>query len=137
MGLYIHSEVHMKLRDVLLAQPDYQNDGPGAIFPWQEPPYAAPSAPPGLGAPPQQPTALGVAELLKARFRPPPTGGKKHKEFRWITTSLTSDPTEDTSPRFIDWEASSSLFVAVDILTHHDGIRHSGLEGQSSLSPEP
>ena len=98
-----------------------------------EPPYAAPSAPPGLGAPPQQPTALGVAELLKARFRPPPIGGKKPKEFRWITTSLTSDPTEDISPRFTNWEASSSLFVAVDILTHHDGIRHSGLEVQSSI----
>jgi hypothetical protein len=26
------------------------------------------------------------------------------------------------------------LYVAVDILTHHDGIRHSDLEGQSSTT---
>ena len=116
----------MKLRDILLCQPDYLYEGPWAISPWLEPPYAAPSAQPGLGAPPQQPTAVGIAELLKARFRPPPIGGKKPKEFRWITSCLTSDPTEDTSPRITDWEASSSLFVAVDILSHHDNIRHSG-----------
>ena len=49
-----------------------------------------------------------------------------------FTTCITADPTEDTAPRYSDWEACASLYVAVDILTHHDGIRHSGLEGQSS-----
>jgi len=122
----------MALRDVLLRQPDFYSDSPGLYSPWLEPPFAAPSVSPGLGAPPQQRTACDIAELLKARFRPSPTGGKKPREFRWITTCLTSDPTEDTSPRIADWEASASLFVAVDILTHTDGIRHSGLEGQSS-----
>ncbi len=47
-------------------------------------------------------------------------------------TCLTSDLTEDTSPKYNDWEACASLYVAVDILTHHDGVRYSGLEGQSS-----
>ena len=75
VGLHIRSEVHMKLRDILLCQPDYLYEGPRAISPWLEPPYAAPSAQPGLGAPPQQPTAVGTAELLKARFRPTPHRG--------------------------------------------------------------
>jgi len=70
-----------------------------------------------------------VADLLKAHFRPATIGGKKPKEFRRVTTCLTSDPTEDTTPKYSDWKACASLYVAVDILTHHDGIRHSGLEG--------
>lgn len=132
VGLQVSSEIHMNLRDVLLRQPDYHSDGTGPYSPWLEPPFAAPSVPPGLGAPRRQRSACETAELLKARFRPPPIGGKKPKEFRWVTTCLTSNPTEDTSPRITDWEASASLFVAVDILTHNSGIRHSGLEGQSS-----
>jgi hypothetical protein len=132
VGLHVSSEVHMSLRDVLLRQPDYLSDSPGPYSPWLDPPFAAPSVSQGLGAPPQKRTACEIAELLKARFRPPPIGGKKPRELRRVTTCLTSDPTEETSPRITDWEASASLFVAVDILTHNDGIRHSGLEGQSS-----
>ena len=41
---------------------------------------------------------------------------------------------EDTSPRYSDWEACATLYVAVDVLTHHDGIRHSGPEGQFSTT---
>ena len=52
VGLHIRSEVHMKLRDVLLCQPDYLYDNQGAISPWLEPPYADPFAPSGMGAPP-------------------------------------------------------------------------------------
>ena len=123
----------MRLRDVLLCQP-YLSDSPGSTSPWLEPPFAATSVPPGMGAPPQQRTASEAAKLLKARFRPTPIGGKKPKEFRWVSTCLTSDPTEDTSPRYTDWEACASLFVAVDILTHHYSVRHSDLEGQSSVT---
>ena len=79
-------------------------------------------------------TPREVANLLKPRFRPTPIGGKKPKELRWVTTCLTSDPTDDTTPRYSEWEACASLYVAVGILTHHDGIRHSGLEGQSSIT---
>ncbi len=122
----------MRLRDVLLCQPDYLSDSQGLFSPWLEPPYAAPSIPPVTCTSPQQRTACDVAEHLKARFRPPPAWGKKPREFRWLTTCLTSDPTEDTSPRITDWEGSASLFVAVDILNYHDNFRHSGMEGQSS-----
>ena len=45
---------------------------------------------------------------------------------------LTAGPTEDSAPRYTDWEACVSLYVAIDILTLNDGIRHSGFEGQST-----
>ena len=41
---------------------------------------------------------------------------------------------EETTSKYSDWEACASLYVAVGILTHHDGIRHSGLEGRSSTT---
>jgi hypothetical protein len=49
---------------------------------------------------------------------------------RQITTCLTYEPKEDSPPKYADWEACASFFVAIDILTHTDGIRHSGLEGE-------
>ena len=50
------------------------------------------------------------------------------KELRWVTTCLTSKPTEDSAPKYADWEACAFLFVSIDILTFNDGIRHSGFE---------
>ena len=47
-----------------------------------------------------------------------------------MTTCLTSEPTEDSAPKYADWWACAPLFVAIDILTHADGIRHSGFEGE-------
>ena len=49
---------------------------------------------------------------------------KKTKELRWVTTCLTSDPTGYSAPRYAAREAYASLFVAIGILTHNDGIRH-------------
>ncbi len=69
----------MRLKDVLLCMPDFTPQNPVTILPWLEPPYATPSAPPGLGTPPHQRTPGEVADLLKARFRPTPTRGKKPK----------------------------------------------------------
>jgi len=40
-------------------------------------------------------------------------------------------PMEDSAPRYAGWEAYGFLFVAIDILTHNDGIRHSGFEGHA------
>ena len=128
------SKLYMCLTDVLLCQPDFIQESPVTTMPWLEPPFSAPSAPPGLGTPLHQRTPREVADLLKTRLRPTPVEGKKPKDFRWVTTCLTSDPTEDTAPKYSDWEVCASLYVAVDILTHHDGIRHSGLEGQSSTT---
>jgi len=92
----------MRLRDVLLYQPDFILESPVTTLPWLEPSFAAPSAPPGLGTPLHQRTFGELADLLKARSRPTPVGGKKPKEFRWVTTCLTSDPTENTTPNYSD-----------------------------------
>jgi len=68
--LHVAYEVHMRLRDVLLCQPDFIMENPVTTLPWLEPPFAAPSAPPGLGTPPNQRTPGEVAGFLKARFCP-------------------------------------------------------------------
>ena len=47
-----------------------------------------------------------------------------------MTTCLTSEPTEDSASKYANWEVCASLFVAIDILTHADGIRHFGFEGE-------
>ncbi len=73
-------------------------------------------------------------DLLKARFRLALFAGKKPKEMRWVTTCLTSEPTEETTPKYSDREACASLYVAVYIITRHDGIRHSGFEGHTSTA---
>ena len=52
-------------------------------------------------------------------------------EVRWITTCLTDEPTEESAPKVADWEGYCTLHVAIDVLTHGNGIRHSGFEGQS------
>ena len=94
----------------------------------------APSAPHVLDTLLDQRTPGEVADLLIARFRPALISGKKPKKMRWIFTCLTSQPTEETTPKYSDREACASLHVAVDILTHHDGIRHSGFEGYTSTT---
>ena len=89
-----------------------------------------PSAPDVMNTPRDQRTPGEVATYLKGRFRPKPKQGKRAKELRWVTTCLISEPTEDSAPKYADWEACASLFVFIDILTHADGIRHSGFEGE-------
>jgi len=133
-GLRVASEVHIHLRDVLLCQPNVILENPVTTTPWLEPPFAAPTPPRGLVTP-LDPRTLGwVVDLLKARFRPAPIAGKKPKEMRWVTTCLTSDPTEETISKYSDREACASLYGAVDILTHHDGIRHLSFEGHTSTA---
>jgi len=77
-------------------------------------------------------TLREVAAYLKSRFCPKSHQGKKAKELRRATACLTSEPMENYASKYAGWEACASLFAALDILTHNDGIRHSGLEGQSA-----
>ena len=83
-----------------------------------------------MDTPRDQRIPVEVATYLKRRFRPKPQQGKHAKEMRWVTICHTFEPTEDSAPKYSDWEASSSPYVAIDILTHADGIRHSGFEGE-------
>ena len=92
---------------------------------WHEPSFQAPYVPETLDTPRDQRTPGEVASYLKSRFYPKPYQGRKARELRWVTTCLTSDPTEDSVPKYADWEACASLFVVINILTHNDDIRHS------------
>jgi hypothetical protein len=83
-----------------------------------------------MDTPRDQRTPGEVATYLNGHFLPKPHQGKRAKELSWVTTCLTSDPTEDSAPKYAEWEACASLFVAIDILTHVDGIRHSGSKGE-------
>jgi hypothetical protein len=132
VGLQSPCVIHMILRDVLLCQPDYIPESPVTTLLWVEPPFVAPSTPSSLSIPLKQRTPSEVACFFKARLRPAPSGDKKPKEMRRVTICLASDPTEYTTPKYSDWEACASLYVAADVLTHHDGVRHSGFQGQSS-----
>jgi hypothetical protein len=121
----------MRLRDVLLFQLDFlQEATPLLVQPWHEPPFLAPSASDIMDTPRDQRTPGEVATYLKGRFRSRPQQGKRPKELRWVTTCLTSEPTEDSAPKYAEWEAYASLFVAIDILTYADSIQHPGFEGE-------
>ncbi len=75
VGLKTSMEVLMRLRDVLLWQPNYIPKSPITVTPWLESPFAAPYVPPLLGTPLNRRTPCEVAYLLNARFRPAPSGG--------------------------------------------------------------
>jgi hypothetical protein len=91
-----------------------------------------PPAPDTVQNPKDKRTKMYFSYYLKKRYRPAVRPSKKPKELRWASIGLTSEPTNNTTPKYSDWDASSSLSVAVDILTHDDGVRYSGFEGRTS-----
>jgi hypothetical protein len=44
---------------------------------------------------------------------------------------MTTEPSEESATKYADWEGSSILHIAIDVLTHGDGIRQSGFEGKT------
>ena len=98
---------------------------------WHEPPFVAPSTSDAMATPRYQRALEEIASYLETRYRSLQRQGTKSKKWRCVTTCLTSDSTEDSTPRYLDWEACISLYVIIDILTHNDGIRHFGFEGQT------
>ncbi len=115
----------MRLRDVLLSHLDFPQESMPLASPWHEPPFQTPYAPETVDIPRDQRIPGEVATYLKSHFCPKPQQSRKAKELRWVSTCLTSEPTEDSAPKYADWEAYASLFVEIDIITHNDGIRHS------------
>jgi hypothetical protein len=131
VGLFTSFGTHMRLMVVLLHKPGSLQESSPLLIPWHEPLFSAPTTSDSLETPRDQRTPEEIAFYLKSRYRPTQQPGKKTQELRWFATRLTSDPTEDSAPRYSDWEACASLFVAIDILTHDDGIRHSSFEGHT------
>ncbi len=41
---------------------------------------------------------------------------------------------DDTLPRYKAWEAEASLFVTIDVLDNHTGIRSAALEGHTAVA---
>ena len=41
---------------------------------------------------------------------------------------------DDNFPRYKAWETEASLFVSIDVLDHHTGVRHSALEGHTAVA---
>jgi hypothetical protein len=96
----------MRLRDVLLHQPDTPQESMQMSLPWHAPPYMTPTSPDVIDTPRDQRTPEEIATYLKRRFLPQNLSGKRNPEIRWVTTCLTFEPTEETAPRYADWEAS-------------------------------
>ena len=72
-GLSALSGSHMRLRDVLLFQPDFLQEATTPFeHPWHELPFLALSAPDTLDTPRDQRTSGEVGTYLKVRFRPKP-----------------------------------------------------------------
>jgi hypothetical protein len=90
----------MRLRDVLLYQPDFVYEAMPLTLPWFEPPYLAPTAFDDIETHKDQRAPEEVSSFLKHRYRPKLVQGEKAKELRWVTTFLTSDPTENSVPRY-------------------------------------
>ena len=112
VGLSTSSGTHMRLRDVLLHQLDFVHEAVSLTSSWFKPPYMAHTYSDVLDTTTDQRTPEEVATFLRGRYHPKPLQEKKAKELRWVTTCLASDPTEDSAPRYPDWEfcAESRLF---------------------------
>ena len=102
MGLSTASGTHMRLRDVLMYQPDFTHEAMSLNLPWFEPPYLDPVASDVMETPRDQRAPEEISSFLKHRYRPKPVQGKKARELRWVTTCLTSDPTENSAPMYAD-----------------------------------
>ena len=73
---------HMRLRDVLLHQPDSLQESPPLVLPWHEPPFLNPTTSDVMDTPPDQCTPEEVLAYLKSRNCPTQHQGKKTRELR-------------------------------------------------------
>jgi len=80
VGLSTSSGTHMRLRDLLLYQPDFVHETMPLTLPWFEPPYLAPTVFDVMETPRDQRTPEKVSTLLKSRYRPKALHGKKTRE---------------------------------------------------------
>ena len=75
-----------------------------------------------------------MAAFLKAAYVPVPSQKQRTPELRWVTTTLTDHPVEDTLPRYQTWEAKATVAVTIDVMDNHTGIRYPALEGYTSVA---
>jgi hypothetical protein len=86
VGMFMMSDRHMCIRDIMLYQPDSIQESPQLTLPWYEPPFL-PTTSSNVMEPPRERRSPGeVATYLKGRYKPNTAQGKRQKELRWITT---------------------------------------------------
>jgi hypothetical protein len=79
-------------------------------------------------------TPAEIAAFLKFVYKPAVQPGKRPVELFWVTTTLTDHPVDDNLPRYKTWETEASLYVSIDVLDHHTGIRYSALKGHTAVA---
>ena len=102
MGLSTLSQTYQRLKDIFLSQPEAVHETQRQNLPWLAPPFLTPTTPDVIDTPRDQRTPDETADYLKARFRPHAQQGKKALEVRWTTTCLTTEPTEESAPKYAD-----------------------------------
>jgi hypothetical protein len=134
LGLSPDSGPHMRLRDILLSQPDSAQDTTAGPKPWFPPPYLANPNQTSLEGAAEARTPAAMAAFLKAAYVPVPSQRQRTPELRWVTTTLTDHPVEDTLPRYQAWEAEATATVTIDVMDNHTGIRYPALEGHTAVA---
>ena len=94
--MFIFSDMHMCIKDVLLYQPDSIQEYPQLTLPWYEPPFLPPTSSDGMETPRERRAPGEEATYLKGRYKPNTAQGRRQRELRWITTPLVAEPTEET-----------------------------------------
>jgi len=134
LGLSLGNIPHMRLRDMLLVKPNSSQDFTARPQAWYSPPFLTnPNQTSRMGAEAVS-TPAKIVAYLKSVYQPAVQPGKRPAELLWVTTTLTNHPVDDSLPRYKAWETEASLYVSIDVLDHHTGIRHSTLEGHTAVA---
>ena len=77
---------------------------------------------------------MEIDAFLKSVYEPVHLPRQRAPELRWVTTTLTDHPVEDTLPRYQAWEAEATAAVIIDVMDNHTGIRYPALEGHTPVA---
>ena len=75
-----------------------------------------------------------IAAFLKSVYEPVNPLKQRAPELRWVTTTLTDHPIEDTLPRYQAWEAEATAAVIFDVMDNHTGIQYPALEVHTTVA---
>ncbi len=98
LGLSPAIGTHMRLRDILMSQPDAAQDSTSGPTPWYPPPYLANPNQASLMGAEEASTPAELVAFMKSVYEPAHPPRQRTPELRWVTTTLTDHPVEDTLP---------------------------------------
>ena len=123
----------MRLMNILLVQPNSSQDSTVGPLAWYPPPFLANPNQTSRTVAEEVSTPEKIAAFLKSVYQLAVQPGKWPAELFWVTATLPDHPVDDNLPRYKAWETKASLFVSIDVLDHHTGVRHSALEGYTAV----